>query len=84
MPRIWRAQPMGDEATYERVAARAVLEARGGVVRYVCDGDVHEHRGPLALSIGPLVDILIDHRPGSRPSTPRWAAPRRIVYPGSA
>jgi diacylglycerol kinase (ATP) len=56
---IWRALPMGPEHTRERLATRAVLEARSGVVEYMCDGDIHSHVGPLTLSIGPRVKIFV-------------------------
>ncbi len=76
LPTIWRAQPMGEAHTFEKVTRRALLEARGGVVDYVCDGDVHEQRGPLELSIGPVVKILVEHREGLRPPPQRAGASR--------
>lgn len=68
---VWRAQPMGEAHTFEKLAQRAVLEARSGVVHYVCDGDVHEHVGPLTVRIGPRVKILVEHRPSHRPTRRR-------------
>lgn len=67
LPTIWQARPMGEKHTADRVIDRAVIEARGGVVRYVCDGDLHEHRGPLTLETGPIVKILVEHKAGIRP-----------------
>jgi diacylglycerol kinase family enzyme len=67
LPDIWRARPMGPDHTYDRVTQRAVIEARGGVVRYVCDGDVHDHEGPLAIEAGPRVRILVENKRGIRP-----------------
>jgi hypothetical protein len=58
---------MGDDHTYEAVARTAVLEARSGTVEYICDGDVHAHPGPLTLSIGPRVRILVGLHNGFRP-----------------
>src|SRR5262249_52584937 len=49
LPDVWRARSMGPERTYDRLARRAVIEARYGVVSYCCDGDVHDHRGPLVV-----------------------------------
>ena len=74
LPDVWRGRPMGDADTYDRIASRAVLEARGGVVRYCCDGDVNIHRGPLSVETGPRVRILVEHKRGLRPAVPR---PRR-------
>jgi diacylglycerol kinase family enzyme len=67
LPDVWRARPIGPEYTYDRVTSKAVVEARGGVVRYVCDGDVHEHRGPLTIETGPRVRILVENKRGIRP-----------------
>lgn len=66
LPNIWRARPMGDAHTYEKLTDRAVLEARSGLVEYMCDGDLFVHKGPLELSVGPKVKILIQHKPGVR------------------
>ncbi len=59
LPDVWNARPMGPEHTYDAAAHRAVIEARGGVVRYCCDGDVHDHPGPLVVETGPRVRILV-------------------------
>lgn len=67
LPDVWKARPMGEGHTYDRVTNRAVIEARGGVVRYVCDGDVHDHEGPLAIEAGPRVRILVESKEGFRP-----------------
>jgi diacylglycerol kinase (ATP) len=67
LPDIWKAQPMGPDHTYDRVARRAVIEARSGVVSYVCDGDVHDHPGPLVIEAGPRVRILVEQKRGFRP-----------------
>ncbi|MFT3764899.1 MAG: diacylglycerol kinase family protein [Minicystis sp.] len=67
LPVIWQARPMGPDHTYDRVTSRAVIEARDGVVRYVCDGDVHEHEGPLTIETGPRVRILVENKRGIRP-----------------
>lgn len=67
LPDVWRARPMGPEHTYDRIAQRAVIEARGDVVRYMCDGDVHDHEGPLTIEAGPRVRILVENKRGIRP-----------------
>jgi diacylglycerol kinase family enzyme len=67
LPDVWNSRPMGDEHTHDRVAKRAVIEAREGVVRYCCDGDIHDHPGPLTIESGPRVRILVEHKLGSRP-----------------
>jgi hypothetical protein len=67
LPAIWQARPMGEKYTLDRVVDNAVIEERGGVVHYMCDGDLHEHRGPLTLATGPVVKIVVEHKPGLRP-----------------
>jgi diacylglycerol kinase family enzyme len=67
LPDIWRAEPMGPKHTYDKVAHTAVIEQRGGVVNYMCDGDPFEHKGPLVLETGPRVRILVEHKTGLRP-----------------
>jgi diacylglycerol kinase (ATP) len=68
LPNVWRGRSMGPEHTFEKVAKRAIIEARGGVVQYVCDGDVHDHPGPLEIETGPRVRILVEHKRGFRPA----------------
>ena len=70
LPDVWRARPMGPDHTYDRLARRAVIEARSGVVSYCCDGDVHEHPGPLVVETGPRVRILVEHKAEVRPRVP--------------
>ena len=70
---VWHARPMGPDHTYDRLTTRAVIEARGGVVRYVCDGDVHDHEGPLAIETGPRVRILVESKVGVRPLDAGWS-----------
>lgn len=67
LPAVFKGQPMGPEHTFDRVVPSAVIEERGGTVHYMCDGDLHEHRGPLALSHGPAVKLIVEHKPGLRP-----------------
>ncbi|HVY48833.1 MAG TPA: diacylglycerol kinase family protein [Minicystis sp.] len=67
LPGVWRARPMGPEHTYDELATSAVVEARGGTVEYMCDGDLIVHAGPLEIATGPRVRILVEHKRGFRP-----------------
>ncbi len=58
LPRIWRAEPMRDGKTYEATPTRARLHSSDGTMRYMIDGDLHESKGPLDVTIGPRVKIL--------------------------
>lgn len=64
---VWRGKPMGEDHTYECVTDRAILHATSGSVRYVLDGDIHEHRGPLEMRTGPRVKLVVEHKLGFRP-----------------
>jgi len=80
---VWRAKPMGEDHTYECVTDHAILHERGGIVRYVLDGDIHAHHGPLELRVGPRVKLVVEHKFGMRPlgarplalSAARWTQP---------
>jgi diacylglycerol kinase (ATP) len=58
LPRIWRAEPMRPGKTLEATPTRAVIHSSDGVVRHMIDGDLHEVKGPLEVSIGPKVRIV--------------------------
>lgn len=58
LPRIYRAQPMRPGKTFEALPTRAVIHGHDGVVRYMIDGDLHETRGPLEVTMGPKVRIV--------------------------
>ena len=58
LPRIWRARPMRDGKTYEALVPRARLHSADGIMRYMIDGDLHESKGPLDVTVGPRVQIL--------------------------
>lgn len=59
LPRIWRAAPMAPGHTYEATTTHAVIRAPKSPIRYMIDGDLHECRGPLHVSIGPRVRIVV-------------------------
>jgi hypothetical protein len=60
LPRIWRARAMKPGHTYEAVAKSAVIRSPHSPLRYMIDGDLYECGGPLHVSIGPLVRIVVD------------------------
>ncbi len=82
--RIWRARPMGEKHTYECVADHAILHASSGVVSYILDGDMHEHRGPLDLRAGPRVQIVVEHKLGMRPNVPQLGFSPSLPQSGQA
>jgi hypothetical protein len=59
LPLVWRGTSIGGHKTYEKVADRATLIPRHGVVSYTLDGDVYENDGPLAVSCGPRVRVVV-------------------------
>ncbi len=59
LPRIWRAAPMKQGHTYEGVTTHAIIRSPRSSLRYMIDGDLHECDGPLHVSIGPRVRIVV-------------------------
>ena len=59
LPRIQRGLPMRPGRTFEATPRRAVIRSADGVMRYMIDGDLHERRGELEVSLGPRVKILV-------------------------
>jgi diacylglycerol kinase (ATP) len=59
LPRIWRAAPMQPGHTYEATTTSVVIRSPNSPIRYMVDGDLHECDGPLHVSIGPRVRIVV-------------------------
>jgi diacylglycerol kinase family enzyme len=59
LPNIWRGRPMSPGHTYEALAKRARLHAQTPTIDYMVDGDLYACEGPLEVSIGPSVRIVI-------------------------
>jgi diacylglycerol kinase family enzyme len=59
LPRIWRAAPMQPGHTYEATTTSVVIRSAQSPIRYMVDGDLHECDGPLHVSIGPRVRIVV-------------------------
>jgi diacylglycerol kinase family enzyme len=59
LPRIWQGKSLGVAYSYERVTDHARLESRSGTVAYTLDGDVYQHEGPLEVSTGPRLRLLL-------------------------
>ena len=60
LPRIQRAEPMRPGNTFEATPGRAIIRSSDGIMRYMIDGDLHQTTGPLEVSIGPRVKIVVD------------------------
>jgi diacylglycerol kinase (ATP) len=59
LPRIQRGEPMRPGRTLEGTPRRAIIRSADGVMRYMIDGDLHESDGPLEVTVGPRVKILV-------------------------
>jgi hypothetical protein len=59
LPNIWRGLPMSPGHTYDSLAKRARLHAQTRTIDYMVDGDLYACDGPLEVSIGPSVRIVI-------------------------
>ncbi len=62
LPRIHRAEPMRTSTTYDAVSTQMIVRAAGrptDPLRYMIDGDLHEGRGELRVSVGPRVRLVV-------------------------
>lgn len=59
LPRIWRAAPMHPDHTYSATTSSVIIRSPKSPMRYMVDGDLHECDGPLHVSIGPRVRIVV-------------------------
>lgn len=59
LPRIWRAEPMRPDRTYEATPSGLTLRPASGALEYMIDGDLHRADGDLRVDIGPRVKILV-------------------------
>jgi diacylglycerol kinase family enzyme len=59
LPRIWRAAPMQPGHTFEATTTSVTIRSPKSPIRYMVDGDLHECDGPLHVTIGPRVRIVV-------------------------
>lgn len=59
LPRIHRGEPMRPGKTLEALTGRMIVRSADGVLRYMIDGDLHAHRGDVAVEIGPSVRLVV-------------------------
>lgn len=59
LPRIWRAAPMQPGHTFEATTTSVTIRSPKQRIRYMVDGDLHHCEGPLHVSIGPRVRIVV-------------------------
>ena len=59
LPRIWRAAPMQPGHTYSATTTSVTIRSPKSPIRYMVDGDLHECDGPLHVSTGPRVRIVV-------------------------
>ncbi len=59
LPRIRRGEPLRPGCAEECVTPRAVLHPASGGLRYMIDGDLLVSRGPLEVTIGPRIRIVV-------------------------
>ena len=59
LPRIHKAQPMRTGKAYDGLSTRVIVRGAEDHVRYMIDGDLHEADGPLEVSIGPRVRLVV-------------------------
>jgi len=59
LPRIHRGEPMRPGKAYDALSASMVVRGRDDVIKYMIDGDLHEGRGELRVSVGPKVRLVV-------------------------
>lgn len=59
LPRIHRCQPMRPGKTYDALCGQVVVRGAEDPIRYMIDGDLHVAKGPLEVSIGPRVKLVV-------------------------
>jgi hypothetical protein len=59
LPRIWRARPMREGHAFEATPQAMTVYPSESHLRYMVDGDLHACEGPLSVSIGPRVRIVV-------------------------
>lgn len=59
LPRIWRASPMKPGHSYDATPSHAIIRSPKKTIEYMVDGDLHECDGPLHVSVGPKVRIVV-------------------------
>ncbi len=59
LPRIFRAAPMQPGLAFDATSSTATLRSGEGPIRYMLDGDLHACEGPLRVSIGPRVRLVV-------------------------
>jgi diacylglycerol kinase family enzyme len=61
LPRIHRGDPMRSGKAFEALSGSMTVTSADadGVVRYMIDGDLHEHRGAVTVGIGPRVRLVV-------------------------
>jgi diacylglycerol kinase (ATP) len=67
--RIHQARPMRAGKAYDAVASRMVVQSTVQPLRYMIDGDLHETRGRLEVTVGARVRLIVDpgeHKDGFR------------------
>lgn len=59
LPRIWRASPMKPGHSYDATPSHAIIRSPKKTIQYMVDGDLHECDGPLHVTVGPKVRIVV-------------------------
>ena len=60
LPRVFRGKALAEGHAFEATPQSAVIRSADGKMRYMIDGDLHETRGELEISVGPKVRIVVN------------------------
>jgi diacylglycerol kinase family enzyme len=59
LPRIHRALPMRPGKAFDAVSSSMVVRGTDPIVKYMIDGDLHEAKRELRVSVGPRVRLVV-------------------------
>lgn len=59
LPRVFRAVKMDPSSTYDETTSRVTIRSPKETLAYMVDGDLHVCRGPLHITIGPKIRLIV-------------------------
>jgi len=59
LPRVWRGLPMRPGCAREALSSRMIVKSAAGPLKYMVDGDLHEAREVVSVSMGPRIRLVV-------------------------
>ena len=58
IPKLFLGMPIKNDLTHDDIGRDLRIEPEAGEVRYMLDGELFNHQGPLQLQIGPRIQVV--------------------------